>query len=249
MIGTGNVANVLCRLLAEHQHQVVQVIGRDIERGAMLAEITGAKVSQLGEPILPEAELCIIAVADSALEVVLPLVPAFTCPVAHTAGSQSINILRHYAQEYGILYPLQTLRKEMVELPPIPFLIDGNNVKTIKLLCSLAKTISDNVELADDEKRGRLHVAAVVTCNFTNHLYNLAEQYCIKEQLNFDLLRPLILQTAQRVMHHSPANVQTGPAVRKDMITIEKHLDWLQQHPELKEIYLRLSNSIMDHHL
>jgi predicted short-subunit dehydrogenase-like oxidoreductase (DUF2520 family) len=127
----------------------------------------------------------------------------------------------------------------------IPLLIDGNTEETITLIEDFAKTISTNVTKANDEQRLKLHIAAVVVSNFTNHLYKLAEDFCKNEKVDFTLLAPLIKETAERIQHASPADVQTGPAVRNDIFTIEKHLRILSDHPALKYIYIKLTDSIM----
>ncbi len=247
IIGTGNVATIFCRLFSQHEHRIVQVLGRDEQKVSALAASCGAHSSSWASGVIdPVVELCIVAVNDDALKEVLTKVDFNNKPIAHTAGSLSMQLLKGFAHNYGIFYPLQTLRKEMTDLPPIPFLIDGSDDEMIQLLRSLAISVSDRVEVANDEKRGRLHVAAVTVCNFTNHLFSLAEQYCHKEELPFDILFPLILQTAKGIVPKGPAAVQTGPAIRKDLATIERHLQWLNAHPELKSIYLMLSESIME---
>ena len=112
---------------------------------------------------------------------------------------------------------------------------------------NFALTLSSKVSYANDEQRLKLHVAAVIVNNFTNHLYTLAADYCADEGLDFKMLQPLIEETALRLRDHRPADVQTGPAARKDMATLDKHLSILSQHPVLKKIYLRMSDSIMNH--
>jgi predicted short-subunit dehydrogenase-like oxidoreductase (DUF2520 family) len=102
------------------------------------------------------------------------------------------------------------------------------------------------VQRTPDEDRLKLHVAAVIVSNFTNHLYAIAEEYCHKESVDFNMLKPLILETAQRIEHISPAAVQTGPAVRKDIHTLDKHLRLLTNHQKLRTTYLRLTDSIMN---
>lgn len=248
IVGTGNVANVLCRLIISKGHQVIQVIGRNEETLKVMADRYGAKVSILGSPVCSDADICIIAVSDAALEDVLRFIEIEDIPLVHTAGSVSIQVLKNFSSRFGILYPLQTLRKEMHHLPPIPFMVDGNDENTRDLIKTFAKTLSEYVEVADDDRRIETHVAAVFVCNFTNHLYALAENYCQHQSLPFDILRPLIQQTADRVMQHSPYSVQTGPAVRKDMQTIEKHLKMLNSHPDLKSIYIELTESIIRSH-
>ena len=99
---------------------------------------------------------------------------------------------------------------------------------------------------ASDDQRLKLHLAAVIVNNFTNHLYALAADYCDNEQIDFKMLQPLIEETALRLREHLPRDVQTGPAIRKDMITIDKHLRILSEHPALKKIYLQMTDSIMN---
>ena len=133
----------------------------------------------------------------------------------------------------------------MQEIPAIPFLIDGNSDDVCLFLESFAKTLSPDVQMKGDEERLKLHVAAVIVSNFTNHLYTLAEEFCEKEKIDFKLLAPLIKETAVRVQDHSPAKVQTGPAIRNDVFTLDKHLRLLANYPRLKYIYLKLTDSIM----
>jgi len=145
-----------------------------------------------------------------------------------------------------VLYPLQTLRKEMPKIPPIPFLIDGNNQETIEFINTLAKQLSHNVQLSNDQSRMKIHLAAVMVNNFTNHLYAMTEDFCTKEKLDFNMLKPLISETASRISASSPSNLQTGPAVRNDIQTIDKHLSLLIEYPQIKAIYLKLTDSIIN---
>jgi predicted short-subunit dehydrogenase-like oxidoreductase (DUF2520 family) len=153
--------------------------------------------------------------------------------------------LKDISVNYGVLYPLQSLRKEMQYDADIPFLIDGNTEETKTLIEDFAKTLSTNVTKATDEERLKLHVAAVIVSNFTNHLYALAEDFCKKEKIDFQLLAPLIKETAGRVDTMSPTMAQTGPAARKDIFTLDKHIRLLSDHPKLRYVYLKLTDSIM----
>jgi predicted short-subunit dehydrogenase-like oxidoreductase (DUF2520 family) len=167
--------------------------------------------------------------------------------VAHTAASVSKHVLKDVSNHYGVFYPLQSLRKEMPGLPDVPIFFDGSDEITNNTLNSLARSISpDQVKKSDDDDRSKLHVAAVVVSNFPNYLYVLAEEYCKKEKIDFRLLQPLIVETAQRIQAVSPSEVQTGPAIRHDEATINKHLQLLKSHPELKEVYTFLSKAIGD---
>ena len=134
----------------------------------------------------------------------------------------------------------------MQVIPPMPILIDANNEETLSLISSIAAIISSDVQIADDETRIKLHLAAVFVNNFTNHLYAIAEDFCKKEEVDFNILKPLIIETANRIKEFSPATVQTGPAIRNDVNTIDTHLKMLNDYPKFKTIYLKLTDSIMN---
>jgi len=248
LVGSGNVATVLGRMIHSGGHSICQVISRDATHAKRLGDEWGAAYGDLTTPIDPSTDLCIIAVKDHAIEAVSQLIRTRTITVVHTAGSVSKEILRPISTNYGVIYPLQSLRKEIVPGQPVPLLVDGNSTDTITFLQDFALSISTKVAIAGDEERLKMHLAAVVVSNFTNHLYALAGDYCKKQDLDFKLLIPLIEETAHRVAAESPATMQTGPAIRKDKATIEKHLDMLESDPKFREIYRLLSKSISDHH-
>jgi len=246
LIGSGNVATVLGRLMKQHNHQIIQVISRDIDNARLLAEELGASYTDFNGKPDSDADMFILAIADQALEHFFSSFGMGNKLVVHTAGSVSINVLSKYSSNYGVLYPLQSLRKEMQVIPRIPFLVDGNSSEVSRVIEDFAHSISDSVRKVGDEERLKLHAAAVIVSNFTNHLYAIAEDYCQKENIDFNMLKPLILETANRVQTISPALVQTGPAVRKDIITMDKHLRLFAAHPKLRTTYLRLTDSIMN---
>ncbi len=246
LIGSGNVATVLGRLIVRQQHSVVQVISREVEHAAILAAELKATAADFNGQLDPTADLYIIAISDSALENFFVNGDVKNKCVVHTAGSVSKDILGGYSNYFGVLYPLQSLRKEMNTIPVIPFLIDGNTEETCNYIEAFARSISPDVQRTNDEERLKLHAAAVIVSNFTNHLYAIAEDYCIKENVDFDLLKPLITETAQRIGRVSPSKVQTGPAIRKDIHTLDKHLRLFTAHPKLRTMYLRLTDSIMN---
>lgn len=245
IIGSGNVATIFSRILHFHHHEIVQIANREIDHAKILAEETGAAFCHINEIDAHAADIYIIAVADSGIKEICSTLHLGNKPVFHTAGSVSINILQNVSVNYGVLYPLQSLRKEMKEIPPMPLMIDANNPETMELIQQLADSISKQVKKASDETRIKMHVAAVFACNFTNHLYQMADSYCKKEGLDFKQLFPLIQETAERIKNTSPESVQTGPAIRKDKATIQKHLELLQGLPELEEIYKTLTDSII----
>jgi predicted short-subunit dehydrogenase-like oxidoreductase (DUF2520 family) len=245
IIGSGNVASVLGRLCKQKGHVVVQVVSRHATHAKLLADELNCAYADYNEKLNDSAGLYIIAVADSALQELNSRISLGNKLILHTAGSVSKDVLKDISHNYGVLYPLQSLRKEMNYETDIPFLIDGNTADTITLVEDFASTLSSIVTKTTDDERLKLHVAAVMVSNFTNHLYALAESFCKIENVDFNLLNPLIKETAERIQKFSPAAVQTGPAVRNDIFTIEKHLRILSEHPQLKYMYIKLTDSIM----
>ncbi|MFP5042810.1 Rossmann-like and DUF2520 domain-containing protein [Parasediminibacterium sp. JCM 36343] len=246
IIGTGNVATILGKLLVSKGHKVLEVVGRAKQKATSLANICGAKPILDFSAITDTADIYIIAVSDKAIEIVAKQLILKNKLVVHTAGSVSINIFNMPGNNYGVLWPLQTLRKEMETVPPIPFVVDAVNEATYVTLLNFTKTLTDTVFRANDAKRIKLHLTAVMVSNFTNHLYALANDYCHKEALDFKLLLPLIEETVNRIKTYPPHTVQTGPASRKDVTTIANHLGLLKPHPTLQKIYHLMSDSIME---
>ncbi len=245
IIGSGNVATVLGRLLKQHDHDIVQVISRDDAHAKKLADELECDFGDQQSTINKDADIYIVSVIDAALYELNKSLHLGNKLVLHTAGSVPLDVLKDISVNYGVLYPLQSLRKEINYQNNIPFLIDGNTEEIKTFVEDFARTFSSNITKANDVDRLKLHVAAVIVSNFTNHLYALAEEFCAREQVDFKLLLPLIKETAERVESISPSQVQTGPAARKDVFTLDKHLRLLTAHPKLKYIYLKLTDSIM----
>lgn len=245
IIGTGNTATVLGRKFKAADHTILQICGRDEHAASQLATELDAISTNDWEEVSQDADVYVMAVSDGAVKEVFDglNLPANSILV-HTAASVTLRVLEGKIAHYGVLYPLQTLKKEVEHLPDIPILIDANDKPTLNLLEVLALTVTDRVFVADDETRTKLHLAAVMVNNFTNHLYTMVEGYCLKENLDFHLLLPLIKETAYRLGDYSPATLQTGPAVRNDEGTIQKHLHLLQSYPPLNQFYQQFTESI-----
>lgn len=247
IIGTGNTATVLGRKLRAAGHRIVQVFGRDTHAASQLAYELGTESTNYWNIVFRDADLYILAVSDIAVEEVLRELQLPDRTIVHTAASVSKNILKDASSHFGVFYPLQSLKKEAGHLPEIPIVIDASDESTLHTLELLAHSISEHVVEAGDEERMKLHLAAVFVNNFVNHLYALAEKYCKKEGLDFSLLLPLIAETASRLNDIPPSQSQTGPAIRNDRVTIEKHLELLKDYPELKRVYTLLTESIYTH--
>ena len=248
IVGSGNVAHVLCVLIQKAGHQIIQILSRNINHARELAEKYDAQSGTLLDEKFADADIYIIAVTDAALESSEKLKGLKNKFIVHTAGSVSINILKTCSPTYGVLYPLQTLSKETGHIPVIPFLIEGNNRETLEKIREFASSLSDKVIDSTDDERLRYHVGAVFAGNFTNHLYAMTEAFCKKENINFKNLFPLINEVTNKVNNFPPQEVQTGPAIREDIVTLNRHLQTLAPHHDLKYIYLKLSESILKLH-
>ena len=245
IIGTGNTATVLGRKFIEAGHRIVQVFGRDASAANKLAYQFDTESTNYWSVIRKDADFYLVAVADEAIHEVTKHVHVPGKVVAHTAASVKKDVLKNMSHHYGVFYPLQSLRKDVKELPEIPLFIDASDEVARKKLEQLAQSVSkDKVVMATDNERLKKHVAAVIVSNFTNHLYSLAEDYCIKEGIVFEQLIPLIEETAQRLKTISPSKAQTGPAIRNDEPTIQQHLALLEKYPQLKKIYEVMTESI-----
>lgn len=244
IIGTGNTASILGHKLKLAGHTIAQIYGRNTEAASELAYELDTESTNYWSVVNRHADLYIIAVSDIAIEEIIRELNFPDKTIVHTAASVSKNVLSNAANHYGVLYPLQSLIKDSGRLPEVPIIIDASDEATFKELDALAHTISNHVTTGNDEERLKLHLAAVFCNNFVNHLYALMEDFCHKEGISFNMLKPLIKETAQRIESVSPAAAQTGPAIRQDSNTLQKHLAMLESHPHLKAIYQLFTDSI-----
>jgi predicted short-subunit dehydrogenase-like oxidoreductase (DUF2520 family) len=248
IVGAGNVATVLSKVIHNAGHEIVQVLSRNENHAKVLAQLFNCDSGSFRSSAYKQADIYILAITDTALYHLEEYVQLKNKLVVHTAGSVSIEVLKNISSGYGIIYPLQSLIKSSEEDYEIPLLVDGSNPEVLTILEDFSKTLSNNVTKADDQERLKFHVAAVLVNNFTNHLFAVADEFCEKENIDFEKLYPLIDETIRRIKLHSPQTVQTGPAIREDIYTLGKHLQILSDHPDLKYLYLKLSESILKLH-
>lgn len=246
IIGTGNTASILGRKLRNAGHHIVQVFGRDAAAASALAyELDSVSVNHW-TIVDRSADLYLLAISDLAIEEVRRELDLPAGTVVHTAASVPLDTLRGAAPHWGVFYPLQSLRKSSERLPDIPVLIDAGDALTLHQLEELAQTITSQVATADDAARLRLHLAAVFCNNFVNHIYALMEDWCRRQDLDFRMLLPLIRETAERVQELPPRESQTGPALRHDDVTIERHRRLLAGEPRLLSLYDLFTQSIQE---
>ena len=248
LIGAGNVATHLGVALQQAGWEIAQVYSRTEASASELANrLQVSFVTSIAE-VCTDADIYIVSVKDDALPVLIPeLVKGRNGMFVHTAGSVPMKVWEGYALNYGVLYPMQTFSKQKpVDFSKVPFFLEGDGGETLVMLRELASSLSEKVYDATSEQRMALHMAAVFACNFTNHMYALSAHLLEKNGLPFDAMLPLIDETARKVHELAPKAAQTGPAIRKDMDVMNKHLDMLSGEPELKELYEKISKSIQE---
>lgn len=228
IIGRGNVATHLERALSDHSD--VTIVDPHTLAG------------------MPEnADMSLISVTDNAISEVAKALHAtgFRGIVAHTSGSTPIDVLDMFDRR-GVFYPLQTFSRDVeLDYGSIPFFIEGDSEATAETLARIASMVSPTVHRADSAARKQLHIASVLACNFTNHLYTLADSLLHEKGYDISVLLPLIGETVGKLRKTTPAKAQTGPAARRDSKTINAHLEALGDSKRLREIYRLLTESII----
>jgi predicted short-subunit dehydrogenase-like oxidoreductase (DUF2520 family) len=248
LLGSGNIATHLGKAFKMAGQNIVQVWSRSSEKARELADsVGGTAVPDLSE-ITSSADLYILAINDDAIRSIAEQLNIGKGLIVHTSGSTGLEILDGIAERTGVFYPVQTFSKtKAVDLRQVPIAIEGNSADVTDFLHSLASRLSEKVFEMDSLQRRTLHAAAVFACNFTNHMYVLANELLKDQSLSFDLLRPLIAETALKIQFADPATVQTGPAIRNDQSTMDKHLELLSGKPSMMELYEMLSQSIINY--
>lgn len=246
IIGAGNLATQLAMVLSSKGITVRQVYSRTIERAKELAEKVNARPTSKLSEVEKDAELYVIAVKDAAIEEVLHGLPIDKGSlVVHTAGSIPMEILSPYTRNYGVFYPLQTFSvTRQADFSDIPICLEASSPQVMEKLEQLGHRISSSVNFISSEERKTLHLSAVFVNNFVNHFYALGAEILSQKGLDFNLLKPLIRETAQKVETMHPLDAQTGPARRMDEQVIGRHLKMLEEQPEWQKIYSFVTESI-----
>ena len=249
ILGAGRVATHLAPALMEVGCNITQIWSRTLVSAQQLAEPLGVSYTNNLNEIATDADVYILCVSDEALPFVSEKLVAIVGQrplYLHTAGSVGLDLWhRCGALHYGILYPLQTFSKERaVDMGGVSFFVEASDEDATGKVEALGHRLSSKVFRADSKRRARLHIAAVFACNFTNAMYNAASRLLADEGIPFDVLLPLIDETASKVHSLTPYDAQTGPAVRGDKVVMRNHMVALEGDSELCEIYERISNYI-----
>lgn len=246
ILGSGNVAFHLGKVLAQKGIHVDAVYSPNTVHAAALAAQLHTNAINDCTNLPLSSDLYIIAVKDTAIEEVSNQLPEVKGLVVHTSGNTSMEVLSKH-KHCGVFYPLQTISKHSeVNFAHVPMLLETREQEDMERLKQLADTIGAQSYEVNSDKRKIVHVAAVFANNFSNHLYGIAQQILTANNLSFDMLKPLIQETANNIQTHNPQEVQTGPAVRGDQTTIDKHLKLLEGMPEYAQLYKLLSQNIKD---
>lgn len=246
LIGAGNLATHLGKALHAAGHDMVQVFSRTMQSAETLASLLDAEPLTDMAQVRDDADVYIFSVKDSALEQLISQLCGGEKKVfLHTAGSMPMSVFREKALHYGVLYPMQTFSKQReVDFSIIPCFIEANDEFALKQIEGLAGQISHRVFQLSSEDRKYLHLSAVFACNFANHCYAASLELLQQHGIPFDVMLPLIDETAAKVHGMTPKEAQTGPAVRYDENVIGKQIQLLENQPYFQKIYDCMSKSI-----
>jgi len=247
IIGSGNVAQ---HLIVAFQKSIYEGAGIQIttvfsRQKTALSNLLDFNIICSDWDNLKEADIYLIAVSDNVIAEVSEKIPFKNKLVVHTSGALSLEAINTKNRK-GVFYPLQTFSKNLsINFKTIPICLESENSADLKLLKKVANAISDSVYEINSEQRKAVHVAAVFVNNFTNNLYKIGNDICIKNNIPFEIVLPLIKETAEKITRLSPLDAQTGPAIRNDEETINSHLAFLTNENQ-KNIYKILTQSIQN---
>ena len=248
LVGSGNLAEAVAQALSQSGVELVQLFARNPERGQRVAALAGCEwCGDLAQ--MAEAESYLLADSDRAVgEVASSLRIPSGAVVAHTAGSVALEALPAKFANRAVFYPMQTFTVgRRVDFSTVPIFLECEREALRAPLEALARKLSRKVVWASSEERRRIHLAAVFVCNFANHLFALGEQLSEQAGVDFEVLKPLIAETVAKALEApSPRSVQTGPALRDDQQTMERHLALLADEPRLQTLYKLISQSIWE---
>ena len=248
LIGAGNVAHHLAPALLKAGLNLCQIYSRSIESARELGRKTGITYTADLFGIYPDGDIYIFCVSDD----ILPsIIKAIRIPddalILHTSVSQPMDVFKSCSLHYGVIYPVQTFsKKRELDFREIPLCVEGNTGPVKERIKKFAEKLSDKIYEIDSVQRKELHLAAVFACNFPNYLYQVAGKLLENKGLSFAMLRPLIFETAHKVMLLNPEEAQTGPAKRGDESIMNMHKNMLKNDKDLLKIYTILSEGIKE---
>lgn len=246
IVGSGNVASHVGAALKAAGIEILQVYSRNLANANKLAaKLDSRGVNQLNY-IEEGADLYLFSLKDDAYDEVLAQWPLKDQNLVHTSGSLEGSILKSKSKHYGVLYPFQSFSIERtIDWKGLPLFMNASSPELLHALLNVGRAIGGKSVQLDYQQRKIYHLAAVFANNFSNRMYHIAQQICENENLDFDLMRPLIKETAEKVMSNLPSEMQTGPAKRVDLDVLNLHYSALSQDPDKQKVYQILSESII----
>jgi predicted short-subunit dehydrogenase-like oxidoreductase (DUF2520 family) len=248
-LGAGRVAGALSLELMNKGHIIKQIVSPGKVNGQVLAKLSGATWSAKPE-FSENTDIIFAAIPDRELQAALRNLKCNSKTiVAHTAGSFGLEVFPESSFRKGVFYPLQTFSKgRKINFAEVPVFTEASDEETGKVLDTLASSLGCRVYRTDKNQRTMLHAAAVFVSNFTNHMLTAGKDISSKAGFNFDILVPLIREAIDKAIENGPEKSQTGPAIRHDRNTIEKHLELLSYSPELKSVYGEVTRAITEYY-
>ena len=245
IIGGGNTAYALCKLLKSKGIELFCLFVRDFEKAKKVHEDLNVHVVSSYDIVI-KSDLAIIAVNDDSIFEVASHLVDYKGLVVHTSGTKPSELLNR-SMRYGVFYPLQTMSKEReISFDEIPLLIYANSPDDVEMLSKFAGQFSNKVVFSDDEQRKTIHLAAVYVSNFTNVMLGIGDKLLKKNGLSLDLMRPLVMEMMKKSFEISPDKALTGPARRGDFATIQEHEKMLADSPNELAVYKVLTNYILE---
>lgn len=243
-IGAGNVATSLSMAL-KGEREILQVYSKTLAHARLLGQKLKCDYTNNLKKISQEADVYIIAVKDDAIAAICKKLKLKRKIVIHTSGSTELNILKNVSNSYGVLWAMYSFAGKAKIAPRTAFFIEASDKKTEKYLLNLVEDLRGTPYPTNSEKRAKIHLAAVFSNNFTNHLFTITEALCKEAGVPFNIFIPLAKETADNISKQSPSLNQTGPASRNDKRILHKHIRLLKSHPMYKEVYEVLTKSII----
>jgi len=250
IIGAGNVATHLAKRLQKKGYEILQIVSKHLTSAKELAPQLNAAFTTDFKKINKQADIYLLCIPDDQIVKIASTLKLPGKLILHTSGSVALDVLKKISVNTGVLYPLQSFSKQTkVSFSGMPILIEAGNKVSLDKLNLLAHSISKNVTVVNSGSRTKIHLAATMVNNFTNHIYTQAYDFLKKKKINsFHLLQPLIKQTVKKIKTLPPASVQTGPARRGDDSTLKKHLSLLEKYPDQKQIYKLFTSLIKEYY-
>jgi len=250
LIGSGNLATHIGITLNNNGLKINYVWSRNLENAKILAEKIKTTYTDNFTEIYNNKAIYLICVPDSEIKSIAKKINSENSILIHTSASTNISVLEKFSTNCGVFYPLQTFSKnsKLVNFKNLPVFIEysNNNVKNIlKYLCDI---INAKLIIANSEKRLLIHIAAIFANNFTNHMISISNEIAGSNKIDFELFKPLIIETLDKITKINSIDIQTGPSVRNDKNTIKKHLKALKKYKDFAKIYSFVSKNIQKMH-